>query len=38
MLFNAYVPDAEAYGLIMDHDEKLCKVVARLGEDGFELV
>lgn len=32
------MPDAEAYGLITDHDEKLCKVVARLGKDGFELV
>lgn len=32
------MPDAEAYGLITDHDEKLCKVVARMGEDGWELV
>ena len=32
------MPDAEAYGLITDHDEKLCKVVARMGEGGFELV
>lgn len=32
------MPDAEAYGLITDHDEKLCKVVARLGDGGFELV
>lgn len=32
------MPDAEAYGLITDHDEKLCKVVARMGKDGFELV
>ena len=32
------MPDAEAYGLITDYDKKLCKVVARLGKDGFELV
>lgn len=32
------MPDAEAYGLITDRDEKLCKVVARMGKDGFELV
>ena len=32
------MPNAEAYGLITDYDEKLCRVVARLGKDGFELV
>lgn len=32
------MPDAEAYGLITDHNEKLCRVVARLGDGGFELV
>lgn len=30
------MPEAEAYGLITG--EKMCKVVARMGEDGFELV